>query len=70
MNRFYLKPNPKPEFKMAQPLPAFLGGLTVKRESAGAPETLALGSRPEGRLNFPATARREPFTAAGRNVTS
>jgi hypothetical protein len=70
MNRFILKPNPKPEFKMVQPLPAFLGVLMAKRELAGAPEAVALGLRPKGQLKFPVAAKTEPFTAAGRYVPS
>lgn len=70
MNRFLLKPYPKPEFKMVQPLPALLGIPTAKREFAGAPEAVALGLRPEGQLKFPVAAKTESFTAAGRNAPS
>ena len=40
MNRFYLMPKSKPEFKMAQPLPAFFEISTAKHDPAGAPEAL------------------------------
>jgi hypothetical protein len=68
MNRFVLKPNPKPEFKMAQPLPAFFGIPTVKRESAGATEAVSL--RPGIQPGFSAAAKTEPFTTAVRNMLS
>ena len=70
MNRFFLKPNPRPEFKMVQPLPAFLGVPMGKREPAGVPEAVALGLRPEDQPKLPGAAKTEPFTAAGKNVPS
>jgi hypothetical protein len=70
MNRFYLNPNPKPEFKMVQPLPAFLGIPMAKRGPAGVPEAVALGLRPEVQSKLPVPAKTGPFTAAGRNVAS
>jgi hypothetical protein len=68
MNRFLLKPNPKPEFKMVQPLPAFLGFPTAKRESAGAPEVMVL--KPEDQPKLLMSAKTGPFAAAGRNMLS
>jgi hypothetical protein len=69
MNRFYLMPKPKPEFKMAQPLPAFFEISTARRNSAGAPEALAPVFKQNGLTILPAAAQRESFTAV-RNVTS
>jgi len=69
MNRFLLMPKLKPEFKMAQPLPVFLGISTVKHDPAGAPETLA---RNFGRKGLPmlfAATKMQPFTTV-RNSTS
>ena len=70
MNRFLLKPNLKSEFKMVQPLPAFTGVSTVKREPTGAPEAVVLGLRPEDQPKLPAAAKTESFTAVGRNLPS
>ena len=69
MNRFLLMPKLKPEFKMAQPLPAFLGISTVKHDPAGAPETL---TRNLDRKDLPmllAAAKMQSFTT-NRNATS
>jgi hypothetical protein len=70
MNRFFLKPNPKPEFKIVQPLPAFLGIPMAKRKPAAAPAAVALGLRPEDQPKLLVSAKTESFTAAGRNVPS
>jgi hypothetical protein len=70
MNRFLLMPKPKPEFKMVQPLPAFLGVPTAGRGSAGTPEAVSSGLRQGGIPKLLVSAKMESFTAAGRNVTS
>ncbi len=62
-------PKPKPEFKMAQPLPVFLGISTVKHDPAGAPETLAGNLSRKGLPMLFAAAKMQPFTTA-RNATS
>ena len=69
MNRFLLMPKPKPEFKMAQPLPAIFVISTASRNAAGAPEALTPGLKQNGLTMLPAAAKRESFTAF-RNVTS
>ena len=63
MNRFYLMPKPKPEFKMAQPLPAFFEISTAGPNSAGAPETMAPVLRQNGLTMLPAGAKLQSFTA-------
>ena len=63
MNRFYLMPKSKPEFKMAQPLPAFFEISTAKRDPAVAPEALAPGLRQNNLTMLPAGAKLESFTA-------
>jgi hypothetical protein len=69
MNRFLLMPKPKPEFKMVQPLPAFLGIPTAIRGSAGAPETVAQDLEPGHFPKLLLLAKTEFFTAT-RNMTS
>jgi hypothetical protein len=69
MNRFLLMPKPKPEFKMAQPLPAFFEISAAKRDPAGAPEALTPGLRQNNLTMLPAAAKMESFNAF-RNVTS
>ena len=69
MNRFYLIPKPKPEFKMAQPLPAFFEISTAMTNFAGAPEALAPVLKQNGLTMLPAAAKRGSFTAV-RNTTS
>ena len=69
MNRFYLMPKSKPEFKMAQPLPAFFEISSAKRDPAGAPEALEPGLRQNNLTMLPAGVKLESFTAV-RNVTS
>ncbi len=62
-------PKLKPEFKMVQPLPAFLGISTVKHDPACAPETL---TRNLGRKDLPmllAAAKMQSFTT-NRKSTS
>jgi hypothetical protein len=63
MNRFYLMPKSKPEFKMAQPLPAFFEISTAKRDPAGAPKALAPGLRQNNLTMIPAGAKLQSFTA-------
>jgi len=69
MNRFLLMPKPKPEFKMVQPLPAFLGIPTTRHDPTGAPEAMASGLRRNDLPMLPASAKMESFTTS-RNVTS
>jgi hypothetical protein len=69
MNRFLLMPKPKPEFKMVQPLPAFLGVPTTRRGSIGAPESVPSGLSQNDMLMLPAAAKMESFTAV-RNMAS
>ena len=69
INRFYLMPKPKPEFKMAQPLPAFFEISPAMTNFAGAPEALAPVLKQNGLTMLPAAAKLESFTAC-RNVTS
>jgi len=69
MNRFLLIPKLKPEFKMVQPLPAFLGISTVKPGSAAAPETLTRNLSPEYPPIFLAAAKMQSFTT-NRKSTS
>jgi hypothetical protein len=70
MNRFLLMPKPKPEFKMVQPLPAFLGVSTTRRSSDSAPEAVASGLRQGDLPKFLVCGKRESFTTAVRNMTS
>jgi hypothetical protein len=69
MNRFYLIPKPKPEFKMAQPLPVFFEISTAGTNFAGAPEALAPVLEQNHLTMFQAAVKRESFTIV-RNVTS
>jgi hypothetical protein len=68
MNRFYLKPNLKPEFKLAQPLPVFRGGPTAARGPADPPEAVDL--RPGIQPGVLVAAKAEPFIAAVSNAFS
>ncbi|MBZ5723178.1 MAG: hypothetical protein LAO03_22810 [Acidobacteriia bacterium] len=70
MNRFLLKPNLKPEFKMAQPLPPYLSLFAAQPEPAGAPATRALSWRPENQRDRLMASRQETFAIAGSNVAS
>jgi len=69
MNRFLLMPKPKPEFKLAQPLPAFPGVPTAKRGPSGAAAALTPGLRQNYLTMLPAAAKMDSFNAC-RNVTS
>ena len=69
MDRFLLMPKPKPEFKMVQPLPAFLGMSPTKRDPAGAPEAMAPGLRQGDLSKLLVPAKTESFTAC-RNAPS
>ena len=69
MNRFYLMPKSNPEFKMAQPLPAFFEISNAKHDPAAAPEALEPGLRQNILTILPAGAKLESFTAV-RNVIS
>jgi hypothetical protein len=69
MNRFYLMPKPKPEFKMAQPLPPFTEISNARLSSIYAPIALAPVLKPNHLAMLPAGGKRESF-AAFRNVTS
>ena len=69
MNRFCLMPKPKPEFKMAQPLPAFFEISTAGRNSDGAREALAPVLKQNHLMTLPDGAKLESFAIA-RNVPS
>jgi hypothetical protein len=69
MNRFYLMPKPKPEFKMVQPLPAFFEISTAGRTSAGAPEAVAPVLKQNHLTMLQEAAKRVSFTSVS-NVTS
>ena len=70
MNRFYLKPNPKPEFKVAQPLPAFLGVLTTESVAASRVEAILLNLGQERQPDLEVVARTESFAIGGSNLAS
>jgi len=69
MNRFLLMPKPKPEFKMVQPLPAFIGVPTARRDFAGALESAPSGLRDNDLPMLPAGTKIESFTTV-RNMAS
>jgi hypothetical protein len=70
MNRFLLKPNVKPEFKMAQPLPPFLGIFAAQPEPASAPAAVVLSWRQENQRELMVAPKRESFAIPGRNAAS
>jgi len=70
MNRFLLIEKLKPEFKMVQPLPAFLGVPTAVRSSGDASETATLDLKRRELPGILPPANSKSFTTAGRNMTS
>lgn len=69
MNQFLLIPKLKPEFKMAQPLPVFVGIPTAKDNFTGVPETLA-ASLSQKDLPMLSTAAKMKSVTTIRNMAS
>jgi hypothetical protein len=69
MNRFFLEPKLKPEFKLVQPLPVFLGVPATKRMPAWTPEAIALGLKSGDSPRLPLSLKPGSMEA-NRNVSA
>lgn len=70
MNRFLLMPKPKPEFKMAQPLPPLLGIPRGRNRSPRAPEAAAFCLDPTDSPGLFRPPTSESLTASDRTMAS